>query len=680
MIETYKMKNPLLNIKHLPEFSNIKTEHVEPALDEMLSENRAELKKLLAQKSFTWDNLMRPLEDMEEKLNVMWSAVNHLNVVVNSKALREVYNKCLPKLSDYGTEISHNKDLFNAIKSIADDDEFKKLDHAQKKIIKDSLRDFHLAGVDLSEKDKKKFAELSKKLSQLTTKFEENILDATEGWHYHVTDENQLKGLPEHALDAAKQTAESKKLDGWVFTLDLPSYIAVMMYAENRDMRHAMYDAYVTRASDQGPNAGKWDNSQLMVDILQVRYELAKLLDFNNYAERSLARKMAKTPKEVLEFLASIVSPAKPKANQEYEELKAFAKQDLEPWDLPYYSEKLKHKNFSITQEELRPYFPEDQVLKGLFSVVNKLYGLKISEKKDVNVWHKDVRFFEIYDENDELRGQFYLDLYARLKKRGGAWMDECRVRRKHKDGKIETPVTYLTCNFHPPVKDKPALLTHDDVTTLFHEFGHGLQHMLTKIDYADVSGINGVPWDAVELPSQFMENWCWEEEALQLISKHYKTGETIPKEKIDKLRAAKHFQSAMLMIRQLEFGLFDFRLHMEFDPKKQNQVQEVLDQVRKEVTVVPTVPYNRFQHSFSHIFAGGYAAGYYSYMWADVLASDAYSKFEEDGIFNRDTGRSFMENILETGGSEEPMILFKRFRGREPTIDALLHQNGIVQ
>ena len=457
----------------------------------------------------------------------------------------------------------------------------------------------------------------------------------------------------------------------------------VMSYADNRDLREEMYTAFATKASDQGPNAGKWDNTEVMADILKLRHELANLLGFANHAERSLATKMAQTPEQVLAFLNDLAARSKPIAEKEFAELKAYAKEtaemeDLQAWDVTYFAEKLRQQRYSISQEELKPYFPEDKVVSGLFAVVNRLYGLEISEQKDIDSWHKDVRFFEIHDADGELRGQFYLDLYARQHKRGGAWMDECLVRRKTAKG-IQTPVAFLTCNFSEPVGDKPALFTHDEVTTLFHEFGHGLHHMLTKVDYAGVSGINGVAWDAVELPSQFMENWCWEREALDLISGHYESGEKLPDDLYQKMIAARNFQSAMMMLRQLEFSLFDFRLHLEFEPDDGNQVDKILAEVREQVAVVKPPKFNRFAHSFGHIFAGGYAAGYYSYKWAEVLSADAFSKFEENGIFDRKPGLEFLSNILEQGGSKEPMELFIAFRGREPEIDALLRHSGIA-
>jgi len=683
------MSNPLLEMKGLPLFSMIKPEHIEPAIDALLTENRQKLQHVLKTNApFSWQNLVAPQEDMEDRLSRAWSPVSHLNSVMNSDELREAYNACLPKLSEYGTEMGQNIELYRAYKTIADGDEYQQLDTAQQKVIDNVLRDFHLSGVDLSAEKKTRYKEIKQRLSQLTTKFEENILDATHAWHKHITDESLLKGLPASAIAMAKQTAQEEKLEGWLFTLDFPSYFAVMSYADDRQLREEMHQSYVTRASDKGPNAGEWDNSEVMDEILALRHELANLLGFNNYAERSLATKMAENIEQVLSFMRNLAERSKPMAEKELAELEAFAKQQhavdkLEPWDLTYYSEKLRQETYSITQEELKPYFPETRVIPGMFDVVKRLYGLQIKQVEQADVWHDDVHFYEIRDAKNNLRGQFYLDLYTRAKKRGGAWMDDCVGRRKLADDSIQIPVAYLTCNLTPPLGDDPALFTHDEVITLFHEFGHGLHHMLTKVDYIDVSGINGVAWDAVELPSQFMENWCWEREALDVIAAHYQTNEPMPDALYQRMYAAKNFQSGMQMVRQLELSLFDFRLHAEYTPqaasKKGGYVQQVLDEVRKDVSVVTPAAYNRFQHGFSHIFAGGYAAGYYSYKWAEVLSADAFSFFEEKGIFDTATGAHFMQTVLEQGGTREPMALFVEFRGREPQIDALLRHSGIA-
>jgi len=678
------MTNPLLQKNTLPAFSAIKAEHVEEALNQVLDQAKKTVDDLLANNdSPTWQSLVLPMEALDASIDKVWSPVSHLNSVMNSDELRLAYNACLPKLSQFGTELGQNEDLYNAYKRIAESSEFADLDIAQQKVINNALRDFRLSGVELSQQDRDTFKQISQKLTELTAKFEENLMDATHAWKKHITDETLLAGLPDSTKDMAAQFAKRDELEGWVFTLDFPSYMPVMSYADDRDFREEMYTAFATKASDQGPSAGKWDNTEIMTEILQLRHELAQLIGFDNHAERSLATKMAQSPQQVLDFLSDLAARSKPIAEEEFEELKAFSNEtagmtELEAWDVTYFAEKLRQQRYSISQEELKPYFPENKVVTGLFSVVNRLYGLDIKERKDVDTWHKDVRFFEIFDDKGELRGQFYLDLFARNHKRGGAWMDECLVRRQTESG-IQTPVAFLTCNFSEPVGDKPALFTHDEVTTLFHEFGHGLHHMLTKIHHAGVSGINGVAWDAVELPSQFMENWAWEREALDLISGHFETGDVLPQDLFDKMIAARNFQSAMIMVRQLEFSLFDFRLHLEFNPEQDKQVDKILAEVRDQVAVVKPPQFNRFAHSFSHIFAGGYAAGYYSYKWAEVLSADAFSKFEEKGIFDRATGLEFLESILEQGGSREPMELFIQFRGREPEIDALLRHSGIA-
>jgi oligopeptidase A len=679
------MNNPLLsNNTILPLFSKIKPEHIEPAITQLLEEARTVVKKhLQATTEYTWENLIEPLENAEDKLNKAWSPVSHMNAVVNTDELRLAYNACLPKLSDYSTEMGQNEQLFNAYKVIADSNEFATLDSAQKKIIQNALRDFRLSGVDLDNEKKQRYKEISQELSRLASNYEENLMDATNAWSKVIRNEQDLAGLPASALAQAKQTAESQDQDGWMITLQFPSYQAIMTYADDRELRREHYEAYATRASDQASDNEQWDNSLLMEQILALRHEKAQLLGFENYAELSLATKMAKKPEEVMNFLEDLADKSWRQARKDFADLQSFAKQyhginNLQSWDLTYYSEKMRQHFYQLSQEEVKAYFPITRVLPGLFAVVEKLYGLQISEISDFDSWHPDVRFFQIHDEFGVLRGKFYFDLYARTKKRGGAWMDDCVGRKKIND-QIQTPIAYLTCNFTPPTSTEPSLLSHDDVTTLFHEFGHGLQHMLTKINYLGVSGINGVEWDAVELPSQFMENWCWEQEALALISGHYQTGEPLPDTLFNKMLAAKNFQAGMMTVRQLEFSLFDFRIHKDYDPEKGARIYPILEQVRAQVAVINPPKFNRFAHSFSHIFAGGYAAGYYSYKWAEVLSSDAFSLFEEKGIFNPETGKLFLTTILETGGSEDAMALFIKFRGRKPTIDALLKHNGIA-
>ena len=678
------MQNPLLNMQGLPPFSQIKPEHIQPAIEKLIQDCRDTVEQVLTQPHFTWENFILPLTEVNDRLSRAWSPVSHLNAVKNSPALREAYQACLPLLSEYGTWVGQHKGLYNAYLALQNTPEFATYSVAQKKAIENSLRDFTLSGIGLSEEKQKRYGEIAARLSELNSQFSNNVLDATMGWEKIIEDEAELTGLPESALQAAKQSAENKGLQGYRFTLEIPSYLPVMTYCENRALREEIYRAYATRASEQGPNAGKWDNSKVMEEILTLRIELAKLLGFNTYTELSLATKMAQNPQQVLDFLDNLAERAKPQGEKELQDLKDYCEKEfgvteLAPWDISFYSEKQKQHLYAINDEELRPYFPEERVISGLFELIKRIFNIRAVERFGVDTWHKDVRFFDLIDEKDQVRGSFYLDLYARENKRGGAWMDDCIGRKRKLDGSIQTPVAYLTCNFNAPIGDKPALFTHDEVTTLFHEFGHGIHHMLTQIDVSDVAGINGVPWDAVELPSQFMENWCWEEDALAFISGHYETGEPLPKEKLTQLLKAKNFQAAMFILRQLEFGIFDFRLHHTFEPEKVNQILDTLKAVKSQVAVIKGVDWARTPHSFSHIFAGGYAAGYYSYLWAEVLSADAFSRFEEEGIFNPITGKSFLDEILTRGGSEEPMLLFKRFRGREPQLDALLRHKGIA-
>ncbi|MGQ3903794.1 oligopeptidase A [Mixta calida] len=678
------MTNPLLTSFTLPPFSAIQPEYVVPAVEQALQACRDVVEKVVAQGApYTWDNLCQPLAEVDDRLGRIFSPVSHLNSVKNSPELRQAYEQTLPLLSEYSTWVGQHEGLYQAYRNLKEGENYAQLSLAQKKAVDNALRDFELSGIGLPKEKQQRYGEIAARLSELGSTYSNNVLDATMGWSKLITDESELAGMPESAMAAAKAQAEAKGQEGWLLTLDIPSYLPVMTYCDNQALREEMYRAYSTRASDQGPNAGKWDNGPIMAEELALRHELAQLLGFDSYAHKSLATKMAQSPSQVIDFLTDLAQRARPQAEKELERLRAFAKQEhgideLQPWDLTYYGEKQKQHLYAISDEQLRPYFPEERAVNGLFEVVKRIYGISAKERKDVDVWHPDVRFFDLYDEDGELRGSFYLDLYARENKRGGAWMDDCVGMMRKADGSLQKPVAYLTCNFNRPVNGKPALFTHDEVTTLFHEFGHGLHHMLTRVDVPGVSGISGVPWDAVELPSQFMENWCWEPEALAFISGHYETGEPLPQALLDKMLAAKNYQAALFILRQLEFGLFDFRLHTEFDPAKGAQILETLAEVKKLVAVVPSPSWGRFPHAFSHIFAGGYAAGYYSYLWADVLAADAYSRFEEEGIFNRETGQSFLDNILTRGGAEEPMELFKRFRGREPQLDAMLEHYGI--
>ncbi|MFB2861944.1 oligopeptidase A [Aeromonas hydrophila] len=679
------MNNPLLTMDSLPPFSQIQPDQVQPAVMQAIADCKQKISDVLAQRDpHTWDSLIAPLEEVNDRLARIWSPVSHLNSVLNSEALRSAHDACLPLLSEFQTYVGQHEGLYQAYRELAESDDFLLLSGAQRKEIQNTLRDFRLSGIGLPAEAQQRYGEIQARLSELASRFSNNVLDATQGWHKLVTDEAELAGLPQSAQAAARQLAELKGKEGWLFTLDIPSYLPVMMYADNRALRAELYEAFTTRASDQGPNAGKWDNSAIMTELLALRRELAQLLGFANYAELSLATKMADKPEQVVNFLTDLAAKSLPQGKAELEEIRAFAAEqhgqgELAAWDLAYYAEKLKQHKFSISDEQLRPYFPASKVVKGLFEVVKRVFGMKVRERLGIDTWHPDVRFYDIFDAEDELRGSFYLDLYAREHKQGGAWMDVCLGRRYRQDGSLQKPVAYLTCNFNGPVDGKPALFTHNEVVTLFHEFGHGIHHMLTRIDVAGVAGINGVAWDAVELPSQFLENWCWESEALAFISGHHETGEPLPADLLEKMLTARNFQAAMQMLRQLEFALFDFRLHQEFDPASADQIPALLDEVRSQVAVMTPPAFNRFQHSFSHIFAGGYAAGYYSYKWAEVLSADAFSRFEEEGIFNPATGQSFLKNILEKGGSKEPMELFRAFRGREPQVDALLRHSGIA-
>ena len=675
--------NPLLQAFDLPPYSAIRPEHVEPAVDSILADSRAAMTRLLEQQSGTpsWDGLVLTLDELGARLGQAWSPVSHLNAVCNSAELRTAYEACLPKLSEYWTEIGQNQPLFQAYEKLASSSAAAGFDVAQTTILEHALRDFRLSGIDLPAEQQKRYGEIQMKLSELGSTFSNQLLDATQAWTKHVTDEAVLAGLTDSAKTQMQQAAAAKELDGWLISLEFPSYFAVMTYADDRALREELYAAYCTRASDQGPNAGQHDNGPVMLEILALRQELAKLLGFASYSELSLASKMAESTDQVLTFLRDLGLRGKPFAEQDLRELQAFASEqgcnDLQSWDVGYYSEKLREQRYSISQEILRAYFPIDKVLSGLFAIVEKLYGIQIKELSGFDAWHADVRLFEI-TENGQHVGRFFFDLYARANKRGGAWMDGARDKRRTADGTLISPVANLVCNFTPAVGGKPALLTHDEVTTLFHEFGHGLHHLLTRVEHAGASGINGVAWDAVELPSQFMENWCWEPEGLALISGHYESGEPLPQDLLDKMLAAKNFQSGLMMVRQIEFSLFDFELHATHGDGR--SVLDVLEGIRQEVSVLRPPAYNRFPNSFAHIFAGGYAAGYYSYKWAEVLSADAFSKFEEEGVFNSATGQAFREAILARGGSQAPMVLFVDFRGREPSIDALLRHLGLSQ
>lgn len=681
-----KNNKSLSELNELPCFSSIKPADIESALNQLLQENRNRLNALLENNQQpSWEETLQPIEDMSDLLNLFWSPINHLHSVADNNELRQAYHACLPKLTDYFTELGQNKSLYLVYKRVAESKAFLIFDDARKKLIENALREFRLAGVDLSKNKQLRLKCVKKRLSELQTKFEENLLDATHAWSKHISSEDELAGLPASSLALAAQMAKEQGKKGWLLSLDFPCYMAAMKYADNVALREEMYIAYVTRASDQVQctDHRKWDNSEIINEILALRYEQAQLLGYKNYANYSLVRKMADNSDQVLDFLNDLVARSRKMAEQELKTLQDFTSskfgiQKLPHWDINYYKEKLRQEKYQLSQEELRPYFPIHQVLEGLFTIVQRLYDIVIKRRTGVDAWHEDVCFFDILDKDGLLRGGFYLDPYIRMGKRDGAWMDECVCRKRTVSG-IRLPVAYLTCNFAPPTDNVPALLTHNDVITLFHEFGHGLHHMLTLVDYPAISGINGVPWDAIELPSQFMENWCWQREALDLIGRHYQTGEPISDDIFGRITASRNFHTGMQMLRQLEFSLFDFNLHQQAVSESSVDVQSLLDETRQQIAVVRLPHYNRFQHSFSHIFAGGYAAGYYSYKWAEMLSADAFSRFEDEGIFNQDAGRSFLHCILEQGGVKSPVDLFINFRGREPNIDALLRQQGIA-
>lgn len=671
------------SVLSLPQF-DFEVDRLPEELESLLKEARAEVMSIVAAQSETpsWQSLMQPLEAVDDRIEQFWSPVSHMNAVMNNDALRQSYEKCLPLLSRYQSEMGQNQALYEVVKALADTPAFSELSEAQRQAVNHLLRDFRLSGVHLEQNQRQRFADIQQRLGELGTQFSNRLLDATNAWVCQVTNEDELAGLPESAKALYRQLAQQRDLDGWVITLDIPAYLPVMQYAEDRALREKMHKAFVTRASDLGNGGESYDNSELMVEILQLREELADILGFANYAELSLASKMADNTQQVLDFLNDLAQKTRPVAEREYQELQDFARAEggpepLQAWDIPWYAERLKQQRYQISQEELRPYFPLDTVLNGMFRIVSHLFDIEIEESCDVELWHEDARAFRVL-RSGQLIAMFYTDLFARDKKRGGAWMADYCGRRRVAGG-WQCPVAFLTCNFSPPTDGRPALLTHDEVTTLFHEFGHGLHHMLTEVDAAAVAGINGVAWDAVELPSQFLENWCWYEESVAMISGHWQSGEPLPKALLDKLLAAKNFHSGLQMLRQLEFALFDFELHANAAPNSVQAIQDQLNQVRQRVSVVPVAEFNRFQHSFAHIFAGGYAAGYYSYKWAEVLSADAFSLFEERGVMDIDSGRAFLSELLSRGGSQPAMTLFKAFRGREPSNEALLRHSGIV-
>ena len=657
---------------------------IKNTVEARIETNRVSIEKISKQGKPTWDNFVQPLSVLEDTLSKEWSPIRHLNSVKSSESFREAYNDCLPLLSEYATEISQNKTLYNGFLTIAESKEFELFSIAQKKTIKDTLKNFKLGGVDLQGVDRTQYQKIQTELSDLESSFENNVLDATQSWETLIEDKQKLKGLPEYAKQMLKQLAKKKQLTGYRVTLDMPCYISVITYADDRTLRQTIYEAYISRASDIGITNEKFDNAKNMEKIIAKRQEKAVLLGFQNYSDYSLETKMADSTKQVIDFLEDLANKSRKEAIAEVKERQQYAeslgfKGELEPWDFAYYSEKLKQNRYGISEQDLKPYFSDRGVIDGLFKIVKNLYNIKIEKiEKGIELWDASVHFYQIKDKNDQIIGQFYLDLYARENKRGGAWMDEC-INRHSIGDQTQIPVAYLTCNLTPPIGDQPALFTHNEVITLFHEFGHGLHHMLTKIDVPEVAGINGVEWDAVELPSQFMENYCWQKSALKLFAKHNQTGESLPDNLFDKMTSSKNFQSALQMLRQIEFSLFDIKLHLDQNLKQASEMQTVLDQVRAETSVLRTSPKNKFQNSFSHIFAGGYAAGYYSYKWAEVLSADVFAAFEEEGIFNQETGQRFMSCILEKGGARPAIESFHCFRGRGPNIDALLRHTGIT-
>jgi oligopeptidase A len=671
--------NPLLDFSGLPRFGDVKPEHVAPAIDELLAAGRRAVESSLEAPA-TWDEFVTPLEDANERLGRAWGQVAHLHAVMDQPALRAAYNAALPKVSQYWTELGQNLQLFEKYKALDASSEFAGLSPARKKIVENALRDFRLGGAELPEDKKARFAEIQEALAKLSAKFSENVLDATNAFSITIETQDRLSGIPEDVLHAAREAAEKDGKRGWKFTLHMPSYLPVMQYAEDRALRETLYRESATRASEFG--RPDWDNTALIGRIVELRRELAALLGYASYAEVSLTPKMAQSPQEVLAFLDDLARHARPFAERDVAELRAFARDELklaelEAWDIPYASEKLRLKRYSFSDQEVKQYFPEDAVLKGLFRVARELYRIEITPAR-APVWHEDVRFFAIRDSSGATVGHFYMDLYSRETKRGGAWMDDAITRRR-KGAEIQTPVAYLNCNFSRPVGGKPALFTHDEVLTLFHEFGHGLHHLLTRVEDLGVSGINGVEWDAVELPSQFMENFAWEWDVIREMTRHVDTGAPIPRALFDRMIAAKNFQSGLAMLRQIEFAVFDMRLHSDFDPASGASARELLEEVRDKIAVLRPPAYNRFPNSFSHIFAGGYAAGYYSYKWAEVLSADAYSLFEEQGVLDAGAGQRFRDEILAVGGSRPAAESFRAFRGREPRVEALLRHNGMI-
>ena len=676
--------NPLLKSSGLPLFSEVKPEHLLPAVKASIERCRSVIERVCKdhKDDATWDNAIAPIEEADDAFSKVWGVASHLNGVQNTPEYRKAYDECLPEVSEYSSWAGQYKPLYDLMKSIQKSDAFSLLTSAQQRSIKNTIRDFVLSGVDLPADRQQRYAEICTELSQLETAYANNVLDATHNYVLHITDEDDLKGLPAGVRSLARSEAKRRELEGWAFTLDFPSYRPFITYSEKRELREKIYKAYQTRASEYGENPDKWDNAPLMEKILKLRHELALLLGYRSYADYSLVTKMAQSPEQVLDFLYDLADKSLSQGRKEMESLREFAKaqgqNSLEPWDVSFYSEKLRQARYAYDTEATRRYFPVSKVIAGLFECTTRLYKVTFRPHLGVDVWNDEVRFYDVYDEFGSCIGSFFMDLYARQGKRGGAWMDECLTRRYRADGLLQLPVAYVECNFTPPVNGRESQLTHDEVVTVFHEFGHALNQLLTRIDVPDVSGINGVPWDAVELPSQFNENFAWQEEVLNFLSSDVTSGEPMPKNMLDALINARNFESAMAMLRQLEFAIFDMRIHLEYDEAKGGRIQEILHEVKERVAVVPQYDHERFANGFTHIFAGGYAAGYYSYKWAEVLAADAFKRFEDEGLFTSTAGRDFKNCVLAIGGSEDAMESYIAFRGRKPSVDALLELSGI--
>jgi oligopeptidase A len=671
------VKNPLLQLDSLPAFDRITPNDARPALEKVLADNRARLAELTAQANPTFASLVAPVEELSYRLSRVWSPIGHLNAVANSAEMRAAFNECVPLLTAYSSELGQNAALSAGYTQVLER-EGAELDSAQRKVLENALRDFRLAGVDLPADRKVRYREVVQRLAHLATKFSENVLDAARAYTRGVTDEAELAGMPAGAIDRAAAAARAANRPGWLFKLDQPTYTTVMTSAESPQLRRDIYEAWVTRASELGPSAGRFDNNPIIEEILPLRHELAQLLGFHSFADYALATRMAKSSKQVLVFLNDLARRCLPAARQELSDLEEFAGRKLEAWDLAFYGERLQESRFKVSQEALRAYFPLPKVLGGLFALTQRLYGISIRGRPEVSVWHPSVRYYDLMDSQGEAVAGFYLDPYSRTEKRSGAWMDECIAAKSLPSGRA-LPVAQLVCNFSAPVGDAPSLLTHEEVTTLFHEFGHGLHHMLTRVAYPSIAGINGVAWDAVELPSQFMENFVWRAEVLPLISAHVTTGDPLPVDVLQRLLGTRTFNAALDTLRQIELASFDFELHANFDPARGARVVETLAGVRQRVAVAPAAPFNRMAASFAHIFAGGYAAGYYSYKWAEVLAADAFEAFEEAGVFDSATAARFRDSILARGGSLDAMDAFVRFRGRQPDVRPLLKQTGIA-